>query len=96
MQGAGNVRGRNGDDEGALRLDIAIGTPFGLEEILLFPPVEAAGLNNLGVVGICGLLLLNLGDLLVGLGSSSGLASSLGLLLSELLRLFGLLALALD
>lgn len=96
MQGAGNVRGRNGDDEGALGLDIAIGTPFGFEEVLLFPPVEAAGLNNLGVVSICGLLLLNLGDLLVGLGSSSGLASSLGLLLGELLRLFGLLALTLD
>jgi hypothetical protein len=96
VQGAGNVRGRNGNDEGALGLDIAIGAPFGLEEILLFPPVEAASLNNFGVVGVCGLLLLNLGDFLVSLGSSGGLASGLSLLLSKFLRLFGLLALALD
>lgn len=96
VQRAGNVRGRNRNNEGALRLDLAIGTPFGLEQVSLLPPLETTFFNNLGVIGVGGLLLLNLVGLLVSLGGSRLGSSSLSLLLSELLRLLSLLAFALD
>jgi hypothetical protein len=42
VQLAGDVRGRDGDDEAASALDSAISLEFGLEEALLLPPVGYA------------------------------------------------------
>lgn len=95
MEGTGHVGWGDGNDEGAFGLNLAIGTPFRLEEITLFPPVETSFLNSLRVICIGGFLLFNLG-FLVGLRSSRLRTSSLGLLLSKLLGLFSLLALTLD
>lgn len=52
---SGNVRGRNWNDEGALRVDFLVVVAWcgilGLEETLLLPPVIPSTLNNLGDIG---------------------------------------------
>jgi len=96
VQRAGDVGRRDGDDEVSLGLDLAVRAELGLEEAALLPPLVAAGLDGLGVVGIGRLLLLDLLLLLLGLGLRVGGGGQLGLLLRKLLGLFSLLALALD
>jgi hypothetical protein len=85
-----NIRGRDRNDEFALRLDFAIFGELGLEVASAFPPLVPVGFNLLWLVGIDSSRLL---DFLLfrglGLGSRRSLFLSLLVLeFGELLRLF--------